>query len=226
MGSLFCHNTETMKDLLKLLSILQLTKEQPITGYIVAGIKNQELPNLANHHYNCTLMAYFLSQKIKDAGVRINERKLLLLVMFHDLSELFGGDIAAPLNRKYKDLKEHKDKIGDRAIDMLSEFMDDNPTNEIKTLYEEFEHGDSDEKWVAKIIDQMEHMLFFEHHNNYQKFKNSVETYRDKFLEDHIFSLVEKIKNPKTKKVMADFLIEFEKNFYNQGWQPISFLMD
>ena len=214
-----------MKNLLKLLSILQLTKEQPVSGYLVTGLKRQEIPNLADHHYNCILMAYFLAQKIKALGVKINERKLILLVMFHDLSELFGGDVAAPLNRKYTDLKIHKDKIGDRAIDMLAEFMDEKTAAEVRSLYSEFEHGESDERWLAKIIDQMEHMLFLEHHNNYQKFINST-CYLNEFLEKHIIRLAENIQNPQIKKIITDFLEEFKNNFYQRGLQAISFLME
>jgi len=213
-----------MNKLLKLLSILQLTKEQPVSGYLVAGVKHAELPNLADHHYNCILISYFLAQKIKDRGIQIDERKLMLLLMFHDLSELFGGDVAAPLNRKYPDLKIHKDKIGDRAMEMLAELAEGSAGAEMKQNYWEFENEDSDERWLAKIIDQMDHMLFFEHYNNSQKFPNSV-SYRDEFLAKHIIDLQQNLKNPELKKVVDEFLQEFKNNFYNQGYQPIVFLM-
>lgn len=56
-----------MQNLIKLFSILQLTKEQPLTGYLLAGLKLNEVPTLAEHHYTCALMGYLLGEKIKKA---------------------------------------------------------------------------------------------------------------------------------------------------------------
>jgi 5'-deoxynucleotidase YfbR-like HD superfamily hydrolase len=139
-----------MKKLVKLLSILQLTKEQPLTGYLAAGISIHELPSLAEHQYTSALIGYFLVRKIKKAGGTIDERKLILMLLFHDLGELFGGDVAAPLSRKYPDLKVHKDKIGERTIELLSQFMDEDIRDDFSKLIEESEKGMSDEKIVSK----------------------------------------------------------------------------
>jgi len=215
-----------MKDLLKLFSILQLTKEQPETGYLVAGIKLNETASLAEHHYTCTLMAYLIAQKIKKTKVKFNERKLILMLLIHDLGELFGGDISAPLSRKFPDLREHKDKIGERAIELLSSYLDTESQQDFTKLYQEFETGTSDEKWVGKVIDQIDHQFFLEHHNYKQKYCPGDSDYRVNFIKDHIYKLTAKIQNEKIKKVMNDFLEEFEKNYFNKGFQGMTFLME
>ena len=179
-----------MKKLLQLLAILQLTKEQPLTGYICAGIKGNEIPSLAEHHYSTVLMSYFLTQKIKQAGGKINERKLMLMLLVHDLSELFGGDIAGPLHRKYPDLGEHKDKIGERALAVLGEFLETKNAEELQALFNEFEKGTDDETFVAKIIDQMDHQLFLEHHNCSEKFKTADGGYRNNFVKKQKIILI------------------------------------
>lgn len=214
-----------MKKLLQLLSILQLSKEMPLTGFLAAGIKLNDTETLAEHHYGCTLIAYFLLAKIKQAGGTINERQVILMLLIHDLGELFGGDVAGPLSRKYPDLREHKDQIGLRATDMLSEYMDNNTAKEIKALFNEFEFGDSDERWVGKIIDQMDHQLYIEKTADHLIYNAHKHGYRRNFIANHIYKLPEKIKDEKTKKVMVDFLKEFETNHFSQGYQAIDFLM-
>lgn len=214
-----------MKKLLQLLSILQLSKEQPLTGFLAAGIKLNDTESLAEHHYGCLLIAYFLVAKIKQAGGKINERQVLLMLLVHDLGELFGGDVAGPLSRKYPDLREHKDQIGLRAMEMLSGYMDTNTGEEVKNLFNEMEFGDSDERHVVKIIDQMDHQLYIEKTADHLIYNAHKHTYRRRFVADHIYKLPEKIKDEKTKKVLVDFLHEFETNHFSQGYQAIEFLM-
>lgn len=215
-----------MKNLIKLLSVLQLTKDQPLTGYISSGIKLNETPTLAEHHYTTVLMAYLVTQKIKQAGGEIDERKVILMTMVHDLPELFGGDISAPLNRKYPDLREHKNKIGERAIEMLGSYMDPPTRDEFKALHTELEAGETDEAVISKMLDQMDHQLFLEYHNHKLKYNPGTHDYRPDFLENHIIKLTEKIKDEKTKKVMNDFLLEFKENFFDKGFQGMNVLME
>lgn len=215
-----------MEKLLKLFSILQLTKEQPLTGYLLAGIKLNEVPTLAEHHYSCAMMSWLLGEKIRKEGGKLDCEKMTRMLLVHDLSELFGGDIAGPLNKKYDDLREHKDKIGERAIQLLTDFLDEPIRDEIKKLFHEFEFGESDEKYAAKIIDQMDHQFFLEHNNYKSKYMaGAYDDYRDNFIFGYIFKLSEKIKDEQTRKVMENFLEEFKNNFYNKGYQAATNLM-
>jgi len=215
-----------MNKLLKLLSILQLTKEQPCTGYLASGIRIGETASLAEHHYTASLNSYFILQRVKKAGGIINEGRVMLMLMVHDLPELFGGDIAAPLNRKYPDLRIYKDKIGERAIEMMSEFLASDEADEFKKLHKELEEFSTDEAVVAKIFDQMDHQFFLEHLNYHSKYNHDKEDYRVSFISNHVSKLTEKIKDEKTKKVMTDFLQEFINNYFNKGFQGFNFLME
>ncbi|PIT87606.1 MAG: hypothetical protein COU31_01935 [Candidatus Magasanikbacteria bacterium CG10_big_fil_rev_8_21_14_0_10_40_10] len=215
-----------MNNLIKLFSILQLTKEMPLTGYLAAGVKLSETASLAEHHYTASLMSIFLCDRIIKAGGQIKSERVLKMVMVHDLSELFGGDISAPLNRKYPDLKEYKDKIGWRAVEMLSDYLNDAEKDDFKNLFIELDKNADDESVVAKIMDQIDHQLFMEHHNVKLKYDAGAQDYRPKFILKHIIALTEKIKDPITKRVMDEFLAEFQANFYNKGFQPVSLLTD
>lgn len=209
-----------MNKLLKLFSILQLTKEQKLTGYLTTGIRYHELPSLAEHQYTTTIMAWFLVQKIKKAGGLINERKMTIMLLIHDLGKLFGGDITCQLNNQYPDLKEYKDRIGERTMLILSSFMDDETSDSIERLWLEFESEATDEAIVAKICDQMDHHLFIEH----LKQKDSSGT-KENFYQDQIYLLTKKIQDKKTKEIIILFLEEFKNNFYKKGAQTTEFLI-
>lgn len=215
-----------MQKLLKLLSILQLTKEQPCTGYLAAGVRLSEAASLAEHHYTAVLNAYFILQRIKKVGGKINERKAILMLLVHDLPELFGGDISAPLNRKYPDLRQYKNKIGERAIEMICDFLTEEEAGEFKKLHQELEKFATDEAVVAKIFDQMDHQFYLEHLNYQSKYNRRKEDYRVAFVNNHIYKLADKIKDDKTKKVITDFLKKFEEHYFRKGFQGISFLME
>ena len=215
-----------MTNLIKLFSILQLTKEQPLTGYLTAGIKQHETCTLAEHHYTATLLGWLIVGKIKQAGGKINERTVIFMLMIHDLSELFGGDIAGPLNRKYPDLREYKDKIGERAIELLTSYLDESAATEWKTLWQQMIKADTDEAIVVKICDQMDHQFFLEHHNYKTKYNPNHTDYRPIFIEKHIHALTSRIKDEKTRATVNSFLKEFNTNFLNEGFQSASLLMD
>lgn len=212
--------------LVKLFSILQLSKEQLLTGYLPAGLRRNDIPSLADHHYTCSLMGWLVSEEIKNNGGKINQKKVILMLMVHDLSELFGGDIAGPLNRKYPDLREHKDKIGERAIQLLSDFLGPKTKQDMELLWQEMESGGTDEAVVVKILDQMDHQFFLEHTNYIHNTSEETRSYRPVFVRDHIYALTERIKDQNTKKVMNDFLAEFQKNFFDKGHQAMNILMN
>lgn len=214
-----------MEKLLALLSVVQLTKQQPLTGYSVAGIKLGELPSLAEHHYTSALSALFLTQKIKAAGGILDSEKLVNMLLIHDLGELFGGDIAAPLNRAYPELREYKDKIGDKAIELLFKNLTEIDQTYFKNLYTEFEHGSSDEKWVGKILDQLDHQLFLEHVSHEQRQSEQANNYRPDFIKKHIYDLAEKIIDPTTKKIMQELVQTFINNYFKRGFIGLNELL-
>ena len=215
-----------MQDLCKLFSILQLTKDQPISGFLIGGFKLGEAPSLAEHHYTCSMIGWLLSEKIKEAGGLVNQRKIILMLLIHDLNEIFGGDTSGPLNRKYPELRTYKNKLGERSVKILEEFLSGDSRNLFENLWQELSDEATDEAILTKIIDQMDHQFFMEYHNFHQKYNDGGNDYRPAFMQKNIFELADKLKDPKTKKVMEDFFTEFKQNFFNKGYQGMRILME
>jgi len=84
-----------MEHLTKLFKLVELTRSQPQTGYVLAGIKTDELSNLAEHHYLVTFIAWQLARAANRAGAKLSIEKVLEYAMVHDLGELLGGDISS-----------------------------------------------------------------------------------------------------------------------------------
>lgn len=215
-----------MHRLLRFFSLLQLTKEQPLTGYLLGGLKRHEVPSLADHHYTAALMGWSLVQEIKEAGGDIDERRVVLMLLIHDLPELFGGDIATPLNRKYPDLRVYKNKIGERAMQLLSDLAGGSPKKQLERLWRELDAAATDEAIVVKIVDQMDHQFFLEHYNYAKKNDRQTVDFRSAVVRDHVYPLLEKLRQPQTKKVMMEFLETFQTDSFNRGYQGMRILME
>ena len=61
-----------MEHLTKLFKLVELTRSQPQTGYVLAGIKTDELSNLAEHHYLVTFIAWQLARAANRAGAKLS----------------------------------------------------------------------------------------------------------------------------------------------------------
>ncbi len=214
-----------MEKLLALLSVVQLTKQQPLTGYSVAGVKLAELPTLAEHHYTSALAAMFASRHIKKLGGNIDPEKIVAMLLIHDLGELFGGDISTPLSRTYPELREYKNKIGERAIDLMTKELPDEIKNDFLDLYYACETKNSDEYWVVKFFDQLDHQLFLEHYNFGFGMPAKQDNFRNFIVDEHIGKLLENISDKITHQYLQELFTTYKEKFYKRGFIGLNELL-
>ena len=77
--------SQNMEHLTNLFKLIELTRSQPQYGYALAGIQQDELSNLAEHHYLVTFVAWQLASQVKRAGANIDIQKVLEFCLIHDL---------------------------------------------------------------------------------------------------------------------------------------------
>lgn len=213
------------EEIIRFIAILQLTKQQPLTGYTVSGIKQSELPNLASHHYTTAVAALLVCRHIVRLGGKINPEKIVAMLLVHDLGELFGGDISTPLNRAYPELREYKNKIGDRAVELMSRKLPGSMKEDFLQLYSNNDE-ESDERWVAKIFDQMDHQFFLEYYNYGFHMPEHQHAFRDIVMDKHICALTAKIQDPITKDYLINFLQMYKDKFLSQGFVGLNELLN
>ncbi len=199
-----------MRTLARFLSVLQITREQPQYGYFLTGVRAHETSNLAEHHYLVTMTAWMLCEYINETEQLIDTNAVIKMCMVHDLGELFGGDIAAPLSRRRPDIKEHAKKIEAINFDMLTSLLSTKVKAYLTQLFDRSEVRDNDAGLIVKFADYIETQFFLEHIN-----KKSV--MKAKFYFGHVRSLVDRIRDVRIREKMLDFCRGFEDDVREKG---------
>ena len=188
-----------MKNLSNLFKIVQLTRAQTQYGYLLSGIPRNQLPNLAEHHYLVTFIAWQIALNLKQAGANISIEKVLEYSLIHDLGELMGGDISAlyaKVNPKAKKLAKTFEEENQKY---LAKFFG-SESKRFKNMAKEILDAKSDEALIAKVADYMECAIFKVYVNNFKKSDKQ-------FNEEKIGMFINKIKDKTAKKLLQDFLV-------------------
>lgn len=183
---------------------MELTRSQPQYGYALAGIQQDELSNLAEHHYLVTFTAWQLASHVKKAGAKLNIQKVLEFCLIHDLGELFGGDIAMPYARSNPKAKAHAKAFEEENQRFLSKFFG-NQSDYFKELGHEILNAKSDECIIAKIADYIE----ITHYKQYVKVFSKFDT---NLIKPKLAEMIEKMKDPIAKKELAKFIKSWTAN--------------
>lgn len=187
-----------MEHLTNLFKLMELTRSQPQYGYALAGIQQDELSNLAEHHYLVTFTAWQLASHIKKAGAEIDVQKVLEFCLIHDLGELFGGDIAMPYARSNPKAKEYAKAFEEENQRFLAKFFG-NQSEHFKELGHEILDAKSDEAIVAKIADYIE----VTHYKQYVKVFSKFDT---DLVKPKLAQMIEKMADPIAKKELTKFV--------------------
>ena len=177
---------------------MELTRSQPQYGYALAGIQQDELSNLAEHHYLVTFIAWQLASQVKKAGAKIDVQKGLEFGLIHDLGELFGGDISMPYARANPKAREYAKAFEEENQKFLSRFFG-NQSEHFKELGHEILDAKSDEAIIAKIADYIE----VTHYKQYVKVFSKFDT---DLIKPKLASMIEKMVDPIAKKELGKFI--------------------
>lgn len=144
-----------MNNFAKLFKLIEITRSQPQYGYALAGIKKDDLSDLAQHHYLVTFIAWQLGVDLISKGAKLNLAKILEFALVHDLGELFGGDIAMPYAKANPKARELAKAFEDENHNFLSNFFG-TQKDYFRELSREVMDAKSDESIIAKVADYIE----------------------------------------------------------------------
>lgn len=119
-------------------------------SYITDGSRRE---NDAEHSWHLALMAITLYEHANDPELDL--LKILRMVTIHDIVEIDAGDtyIHDEVNKLDQELREQQ--AADRLFGMLPE----DQATEFRSIWDEFEAGESPEARFAKAIDRIHPML-------------------------------------------------------------------
>lgn len=150
-----------MKHLTPLFHLLELTRNQPQTGYMIWGGQTR-MGNLAEHHYLVLMIAWQISVLLRDSGAHIDLEKVFEFAAVHDVGELFGGDISMPYARVNPQAKEYAKVFEAENQRFIARFFG-SFSQRFGTLSDEIMDAEFDEARIVKVADYLEvtHYKFF-----------------------------------------------------------------
>lgn len=205
-----------MKNLVDLFKLMELTRSQPQTGYTMLGFRQNELSNLAEHHYLVTFFAWQIARYLRGKGAKIDVEKVLEFSLIHDLGELFGGDISmvyGSINPKAKKLAkafEEENQV------FFSNFFG-NDKKHFQSLGKEILDAKSDEAIIAKIADYLEIIY-------YRFYVRGIPEY-SKNIKSKMKSKIANLRDDIAKKELGKFVNlwskEYPRNKFSDILRPI-----
>ena len=196
-----------MKQLINLFNLIEHTRSMPQYGYVLSGIKQNELSNLAEHHYLVSFIGWQLALCVQEKGAKINIQKVLEFCIIHDLGELFGGDIAMPYAKVNPKARECAKAFEAENHKYLSSFFG-SQKDYFQKLANEIFDTQSDESIIAKLADYIE----LTHYKKY------VDAYHESdliLIKEKLLSKIEKIVDPISKNTLRQLIMEWLSKFPN-----------
>ena len=207
-----------MEHLTKLFKILELTRSQPQYGYALAGIKKDDLSNLAEHHYLVAIFAWQLAKSANLSGAKLNVEKVLEFALTHDLGELFGGDIGMPYSRVNKKARSFAKAFEAENLKFISQFFGKQQKYFLE-LTTEILDASHDEALVAKLADYIEcsHYLLYVGHAD----QKGVD-----FTKRELLIKVRKFRDKKARLFFTKFVNLWVKSFFKQNYKNFNWSMN
>lgn len=135
--------------------IMEVDKLKEITRqtYISSG---KRLENDAEHSYSLALMVALLSEHAEE---KIDVAKTMLMVLIHDIVEIDAGDTYAYDDVLNQTKREREVLAADRIFNLLPE----DQAVYIRSLWEEFEEGQTPEAKFALTVDKIQPLTLNDH---------------------------------------------------------------
>ncbi|HEY8349367.1 MAG TPA: HD domain-containing protein [Clostridia bacterium] len=133
------------RKLIEILSVAEKLKNNTRHSWTSSG--RQE--SVAEHSWRLSMMAYLVKDEFPDADIN----KVILMCIFHDIGEVFTGDIPAFS-------KTDSDELDERQ--KLQQFLDSLPEpyrEELSGLFEEMYAQETTESRIFRALDRMEAII-------------------------------------------------------------------
>lgn len=136
---------------------LELDKEKNILRQThILDYKRQE--NDAEHAWHMALMIYLFKEY---ANEEFDVLKAIMMALVHDVVEIDAGDTYAYSEGDKKTQKEREEKAAERIFGILPEDLGD----EMRSLFEEYEKGESAEAKFVRVMDNFQPLLLNDANN-------------------------------------------------------------
>jgi 5'-deoxynucleotidase YfbR-like HD superfamily hydrolase len=191
-----------MENMTRLFHVLELTRNQPQTGYMIWG-GDVRLGNLAEHHYMVLMIAWQLGHMVQKVGAHIDLLKIFEFAAVHDIGELFGGDISMPYGKINPTAKKYAKMLEAENQRFISRFFGIF-SRRFRLLSKEILSAVSDEARIVKIADYIEI-------THYKFFIGKFVAFDIGLVADKIRQMIEGISDEKARTCLRKFVDSWQK---------------
>ncbi|MBP3851985.1 MAG: HD domain-containing protein [Erysipelotrichaceae bacterium] len=128
--------------------LLEIDKEKKIKRQTILSDGSRQ-ENDAEHAWHMAIMTYLLSEY---ANEKIDVLKTMMMVLCHDLVEVYAGDTFAYDEAAKQSQQQREKKAADRLFGLLPE----DQNQKIRSLWEEFEEAKTPESLFAHTMDNLQ----------------------------------------------------------------------
>lgn len=186
-----------MHHLPKLFKLIQLARTQVQHGYTVSGLYKHELPDLSQHQYFVTFIAWQLAISANKAGAKLSVQKVMEYALVHDLGEIFGSDISRPYALANPPARKLAKDFEALNLEFISDFFGEDKKY-FQKLSKEVLEPNNDEAVVAKLADYLEVIHFM-------IYLKKIKPFDFKIIKTYIARSISKANNPALKKHLTKF---------------------
>lgn len=131
--------------------IKEIDREKEIVRQTyLADASRQE--NDAEHAWHMAIMTYLLADYSNE---KLDVAKTMMMLLIHDIVEIDAGDTFAYDDEGKKTQREREVKAADRIYSLLPE----DQAKELRSLWDEFEEGETTEARFARTMDNLQPMM-------------------------------------------------------------------
>ena len=112
----------------------------------------QRRENTAEHSWHLAIMGLVLEDQ---SPAPVDRAKVLCMLLLHDVVEIDAGDTFAYDQSGHADKAKREEQAADRLFGLLPE----DQANELRSIWNEFEAGQSDEARLARALDRLQPIL-------------------------------------------------------------------
>ncbi|GHU36288.1 hydrolase [Bacilli bacterium] len=161
---------------------------------------DKRFENSAEHSWQVAIVATLLKEYYPS---ELNLAKVITMLLLHDLGEIYAGDTwvfdeTGKASSQERELRSIKTSLGKLPQDQ---------SKDLQALWQEFEHGDSDESRYARAIDAItpliNHLVVSENNYNPDKLTSQMVLQKKAFIQQDseiLWQLVESLVDASVEK--------------------------
>ena len=131
--------------LIELMDLMEQMKNQTRHSWTSAGRRE----SVAEHSWRLTIMAFFLQDEFPEADMM----RVMKMCLFHDMGEVFTGDIPA-----FRKTQADEEEEG-RQVEVWVQSLPHPYKKDLTELFEEMEENKTLEAQIYKALDRMEALI-------------------------------------------------------------------